>query len=94
MLRDGWRIKANTDVNADAKNVYGFLEQHTGFPAIPMYLLSTSLGYSQVHLLPGDTSVTFLSARQPSSNFRPFLRILSPPFTLAEHEKVAFVKVM
>lgn len=42
MLRDGWRIKANTDMNADAKNVYSFLEQHAAFPAIPTYLLSTS----------------------------------------------------
>lgn len=70
--------KANTDVNADAKNVYSFLEQDTEFPAIPTYpSIYISLGYSWVHLLPGDTSVTFLSARQPSSNFKPFLRVLS-----------------
>lgn len=34
--------KTNTDVNADAKNVYSFLEQYTRFLAIPTYLLSTS----------------------------------------------------
>lgn len=46
MLRDGWRIKANTDVNADAKNVYSFLEQHAGIPCytyVPFYLHLTWL---------------------------------------------------
>lgn len=73
-------------MNADAKNVYSFLEQHMRRFLLFLHLPSIyiSLGYSRVHLLPGDTSVTFLSARQPSSNFRPFLRILFTPFTPAE----------
>lgn len=82
--------KANTDVNADAKNVYSFLEQDTKFPYSYVPSIYISLGYPWTHTYSLEIQVWhfYLYANLTAISTAAFLRALFSLFTLAEYEKI------
>lgn len=84
----GMKDKGNVDGNTvTQRTCTAFSSDTRAFFQLFPPSIYMSLGYSCLHLFPGDTGVTFLSERRPSSNFSPAPPRISPLFTLAKHEK-------